>query len=139
MKFLASAEVFQEAFAALDRVHRSVEPFLNTAFATSSLANLECNLRYVPIIMPIGMRERYPARSKLRKRDRIYDCAPQLDYNAFVEGTFADQLREYLRGIALSAPHLRKLGASPEQVAEFERIVTGATQSILARQADRLH
>jgi hypothetical protein len=86
--------------------------------------------------MPEGMRERYPARSKLRKKERIYDCAPQLDYNIFVEGTFADQLREYLRGIALSAPHLGKLGASPEQVADFERIVMGAAETILAQHAD---
>ena len=79
MKFLESAEVFQEAFPALERVLRCVEPFLNTAFATSGLANLQCKLRYVPIIMPDGMRERYPARSKLRKTERICDCSPQLD------------------------------------------------------------
>ncbi len=85
-------------------------------------------LRYVPIVMPEDMHARYPARSKLRKKERIYDCAPILDYGVFVEGCFEDQLREYLRGIALSAPHLAGLGASPEQVEELKAILAGAVE-----------
>jgi hypothetical protein len=105
-------------------VRRNVEPYLNAAFAASSLASLECKLRYVPIIMPEGMRERYPARSKLLKKERIYDCAPQLDYDIFVDGTFEDQLIEYLNGIAPSAPHL-----------DFETILASAAERILAEQS----
>ena len=70
----------------------------------------------MPIVMPKGMRERYPERSKLRKKERVYLCAPQLNYEVFVNGSFEDQLKEYLRGIALSAPHLKGLGATPEQI-----------------------
>ena len=88
MNFWASAEVHQPAFAAMSKVRRSVESFLNRSFAGSKLAALECKLRYVPVIMPEGMRERFPSRSKLRKKDRIYDCAPQLNYDVFVNGTF---------------------------------------------------
>jgi hypothetical protein len=58
----------------------------------SSLATLNVKLRYIPIVMPEGMRERHPARSKLRENERIYDCAPQLNYEVFVEGSFEDQL-----------------------------------------------
>jgi hypothetical protein len=137
MEFRASAEVHQPASAALTAARRCVQPLLNTAFAASSLATLECKLRYVPIVMPAGMRERYPARSKLRKKQRIYDCAPQLDYGVFVEGKFEDQLREYLRGIALSAPHLAGLGASREQIAEFEAILGSAVERILAERPDQ--
>ena len=134
MKFWASVEGYQPASAALTRTRRCVEPFLNAAFAASSLATLEGELRYVPIVMPEGMRERYPARSKLVKKERIYVCAPQLDYDVFVEGNFEDQLDEYLRGIALSAPHLAGLSASPKQIDEFKTILANAAQRILAEQ-----
>jgi hypothetical protein len=134
MEFWASAEVNQPAYTALTRVRRNVEAFLNTAFAASSLAVLQCELRYVPILMPERMHARYPARSKLRKRERIYDCAPILDYDVFVEGSFEDQLQEYLRGIALSAPHLAGLGASPQQIEEFRAILATALERIIAGQ-----
>jgi hypothetical protein len=137
LEFWASAEVFQPAVPALDKARRSVGPFLNTAFAGSSLATLRCELRYVPIAMPNNMRRRYPARSKLRKKQRIYLCAPQLNYDVFVNGTFEEQLQEYLRGIALSAPHLAEFGASPQQIEEFELIPAGAVLRILAERPDQ--
>lgn len=137
MRFWASAEVFQPAYEASRIARLCVEPFLNTAFAASSLATLEGELRYVPIIMPEDMHEKYTARSKLRRRARIYDSAPQLDYETFVEGTLEEQLREYLRGIASSAPHLAGLGATPEQIKDFNRIMETAVERILAERPDR--
>jgi len=130
--FWASCETHQPAYEAVTVVRRCVEPFLNAALAASSLSTLEGRLRYVPIIMPEAIRKRYPARSALRKKERIYDCAPQLDYNVFVKGTFKDQLEEYLRGIAESASHLARLGASPQQVDDFNKIMATAVERILA-------
>lgn len=132
MEFWASSESYRPAGAALEKTRRCVEPFLNSAFAESSLASLHCKLRYVPIVMPENMHARYPTRSKLRKKERIYDCAPILDYEVFVEGTFEDQLNEYLRGIALSAPHLAGLGASQRQITDFEAIMATAAERIMA-------
>lgn len=83
------------------------------------------------------MHARYPARSKLRKKQGLYDCAPILDYDVFVNGTFKDQLTEYLRGIAESASHLAALGASPEQIKEFEAILAGAVEQILIERPDQ--
>lgn len=137
MNFWASAEVYQPASSAMMKARRCVEPFLNAALSASSLATLEGKLRYVPIIMPAGMRERYPARSKLHKKELIYDCAPQLNYETFVEGTFEDQLREYIRGIAESAPHLAGLGATPQQIEDFNNIMATAVQRILAERPDQ--
>jgi hypothetical protein len=133
MKFWASSEVYQPAGAASERARHAVEPYLNEAFSASSLATLEGKLRYVPIIMPVGMRERYPARSKLRKKERIYDCAPQLNYDVFVEGTFKEQLQEYVRGISESSPYLVGLGATPQQVADFDRIMATTVDGVLAK------
>ncbi len=137
MEFWSSAEVHKPAFTGLNAVRLSVEPFLNSALAASDLAKLNGELRYIPIIMPEGMRERYPARSRLDKTERIYSCSPQLDYDVFVEGTFEEQLEEYLRGVAESAPHLADLGATPQQIVQFENIIAGAAQRILAERPDQ--
>jgi hypothetical protein len=138
LEFWSSAEVYQPAFAALNAVRRCVEPFLNTAFAASSLNALDCRLRYVPIVMPENMRVRHPARSKLRKKERIYDCAPQLDFEVFVGTRFEDQLTEYLRGIARSAPHLAGLGATPAQTEEFNTILATAADRIVVERPDQV-
>jgi hypothetical protein len=122
-RFWASAEVFRLASPGLEKCRRSVEPYLRAEFAGSSLTTLFGDLRYIPIVMPAGMRERYPERSKLKRDQEIYDCSPQLNYDVFVSGSFEDQLKEYIRGIALSAPHLKGLGATPEQIEDFKRIM----------------
>jgi hypothetical protein len=134
--FWASAEVFRTASPALEKARHCVEPHLNAEFARSRLATIDAELRYVPIVMPKGMRERYPERSMLRRKERVYLCAPQLNYEVFVDGSFEDQLREYLRGIALSAPHLKGLGATPEQIADFEKIMKEAVERILVERPD---
>ena len=132
MEFWASSETYQAAGAATDAVRLCVVPFLNAAFAASSLSGLNCELRYIPIVMPEDMRERYPARSRRVRGQRAYDCCPQLDYIIFVEGTFEAQLREYIRGIATSAPFLPALGASPQQVRDFTSILESAVGRLLA-------
>ena len=137
MEFWASAEVHQPAYAALDKARRCVVPFLNAEFATSSLATLQCTIRYVPIVMPESMRARYPERSRLRKDERLYDCSPNLNYDIFVDGSFEAHLREYLRGVALSAPHLAALGASPQQTADFNAILACAVNRIVHERPDQ--
>jgi hypothetical protein len=137
MIFWASSEVHEPAYAGLARARKCVEPYLNAKLAVSSLAALDCKLRYVPIVMPTEMRDRYPARSRLRRKERVYDCAPQLDYDTFVTGTFKEQLTEYIAGIAPSAPHLAKLGATKDQIAEFEKILAGALERILIERPDQ--
>ena len=127
-------EVFQPASLALSKVRNVVEPLLNDVLAKSSLAKIEAKLRYVPIVMPEGMRERYPARSKLRKKQMIYDCAPQLNYDIFVSGAFERQLREYMLGIESSAPRLSGLGASSDQIKEFQQLMKAHMERILDEQ-----
>lgn len=50
----------------------------------------------------------------------------------FEDEYFELQLREYLREIALSGPQLVQLGATPEQIADFDRIMAAAVPDILA-------
>ena len=131
MEFWAATEAHDPAYAAVRRCRADVEPWLNRMLAQSCLAGIPGKLRYVPIVMPKDMHARYPARSRLRKKERIYDCAPQLDYDVFVDGSFEEQLTEYVRGIALASPHLAGLGATADQISEFDAILTSAVERIL--------
>lgn len=138
LKFQWSAELFKDSDQAHLRTARAVERYLNERFIRSQqLSELPIVVRYVPIIMPQGMRERYPARSKLRKKERLYDCAPQLDYDTFVTGTFEQQIDEYVRGLFESVAHLQKLGATQEQADEFVALLANAKQVILAESLDQ--
>lgn len=130
MFFWNSSESFRPATDNLMRVAKAVEPYLNTEFENSSLKDLNIKLRYIPIVMPVHMREKYTERSKARIKQAIYDCAPQLDYPTFVDGPLEAQCIEYLRGIALSSPHLKKFGATAQQIEDFDTIVAGAPQRI---------
>jgi hypothetical protein len=131
MEFWASSESYIKASENLDATWRLVEPYLNHVFGNSSLNDLKIKLRYVPIVMSPESLANYPERSRARIKQKIYDCAPQLDYQTFVDGTLSDQLDEYLRGIALSSPFLKKFGATPEQVREFDLIIATARDAIL--------
>lgn len=123
MLISASAEVFQLAYPALDRARRLTIPYLNSAFKLSNLADLAIEIRYVPIVMPEGMRERYPARSRLRLKDHVFESAPQLNYEVFVSGSSSMQIEEYLSGIAAAARQLVRLGANGQHIEVFQEIL----------------
>lgn len=127
MHIWASAEVFRLAAPSLRKVDNLVVPYLNEEFSTSILAELPIKIRYVPIVMPEGMRERYPARSKLRLAEHLYDCAPQLNYQVLVSGSASMQLKEYLNGIATTGPHLNRLGASTHHIEAFHKTLIQAS------------
>jgi hypothetical protein len=134
MRFWESSEAHLSIYEALVKVCSLVEPYLNDAFAASSLASLDIKLRYVPIIMTKDAHDKYTDRTKIRIKQRISDVAPQLDYELFVSGTLAEQLEEYLRGITHARPHLPRFGATPEQIADFDSILAGAKAALLRKQ-----
>jgi hypothetical protein len=123
MIFWASAEVHKSADAMLEVCRNHFESAMNDALTISNLVDFDIKVRYVPIVMPADMKMRYPARTKVLKSKRIFDCAPQLDYEIFVGTNFASALREYANGILGESHLLRELGLSESQLAEFVRIV----------------
>lgn len=131
MEFWASSESYIKASDNLDNTRRLVEPYLNDVFEKSSLNFINIELRYIPIVMNPESLANYPSRSRAKIKQGIYLCAPQLDYQTFVDGTLSDKLDEYLRGIALSSPFLKKFGATPEQVRDFDLIIATARDAIL--------
>jgi len=103
------------------------------------LSELPGELRYVPIIMPPELIARYPERSKLRKKELAYVCAPHLDYLTFLDGSPEEQIAEYIRGIMLSAPHLSGLGATPRQIEDFRQLLQDAVPRILLESSQTRH
>jgi hypothetical protein len=135
LEFWTSFEAWRFAGPATEITRRRVEPFLVAAFSGSSLAALDCTLRYVPIVVPVKMRARFPVRSELRKSQKVYVCAPQLEYDVFVGGAFPLQLQEYLRGLAPAGAPLAALGATPLQIGAFAQILASAARHILSAPA----
>ena len=78
MEFWASSESYAPADSNLERARHFVEPYLNDTLEKSSMADVELKLRYIPIVMPVDMHDRYKERSKARIKQKIYDCAPHL-------------------------------------------------------------
>ncbi len=136
MLFRVSCETFRPAFDAYRLVSRGLEPLIDEAISRSTLSELDCQFLYVPIIMPAGMREHYPARSRLRTKQKSCECAPQLDYQVFVTGTLEQQALEYARGIRTMTPRLAELGVTVEQIAELDTILTQAISTFLRAQED---
>ena len=137
MRFWASSESHAPAGHGLERARRLVEPHLTAEFARLSLPVLDCEIQYVPIVMPEDMHSRYPARSKLRKKRKLFGCAPQLDYHVFVEGDLRAQLTEYVTGILESADHLAALGASQEQISQFKNVLKETPDLLLLQHSDQ--
>ena len=123
MEFWASSETYEPAGNASEAVRRVVEPLIQDQFTRSPFAAVQLLLRYIPIIMPLGMLDRYPARSKARIKQKILDCAPQLHYETFVSGSWHEQVDAYVSGIRTSSPLLTKFGLSPAEIDEFEQLL----------------
>lgn len=123
MEFFFSSEVEQSALHQMHEVRVLVKPLLESAVAKGRLATFDVEIRYVPIIMSTERRERYPARSRLRRKERIYSCCPQLEIEPFLTGTKPERISVYVGGLRECGPALEKLGATKEQVREFDSIL----------------
>jgi hypothetical protein len=123
MQFFFSSEVEQSALIANHETEEFVSGRIQSAVAKGPLATFEAKIQYVPIIMGEERRERYPARSRLRRKERIYSCCPQLEIEPFVSGTKPERIAVYVEGLRECGPALARLGATNEQVMEFERIL----------------
>lgn len=133
MQYWSSSESTQLAAEKLSEVWGAVDIALTEALARSSLADFDAKIRYIPIIMDERFRARYPARSRLERKNRIYNCCPQLDHDAFVAAAPAERALIYLEGLRECGAGLAKLGATPAQVAEFDAILTEVGRRVAAR------
>ncbi len=133
MEFWASSEIDHPVESTTERARKLVGPYLSQAFAKGQLADFDAEIRYVPIVMNPDFGDVFSPKSRLYKKTRIYDCGPQLDYDTFVNGTLESQLAEYVRGIVTSSSHLKRLGATPTHIAEFEHIMSNTVKSIMSK------
>jgi hypothetical protein len=130
MKFWSSSESNGEALAKLLEICQLVDDQIETHLEASELKTFDVKVRYIPIIMTDDRRGHYPARSRVEHKNRIYNCCPQLDYDAFVSSTPAERVAIYLDGLRGCGSGLTKLGATREQVAAFDRILGATLQAV---------
>jgi hypothetical protein len=133
VKYTKGAEISKGVLDALHHVDALTENELSSGFSRGCLGEFDIQLNYVPIIMSADKLDRFPARSRAYKAKKRYACCPQLDYDAFVSGTPAERVAIYLDGLRGCGPGLAKLGATPEQVAEFDRILDDTLQIVTER------
>jgi hypothetical protein len=133
MEYWSSSESNGDILEVLVKTSWFVDEQIIDSIRDGSLATFDIKLRYIPIIMTADRRAHYPARSRVERKNRIYNCCPQLDYDAFVSGTPAERVAIYLDGLRGCGPGLAKLGATPEQVAEFDRILDDTLQIVTER------
>ena len=131
MLFWASSETYGTAGQFSEVVRRALEPHINEELNRSGLKDLAIEYRYVPIIMPLELLDKYKARSRIRKKQLICLCAPQLNYDLFIDQPFEISLAEYVRGIETAIPSLAKLGLTPAQIALFSDIIKASEQTVL--------
>jgi hypothetical protein len=131
MQFWASSETYGTTGETSEVIRRPLEQRINEELNRSDLKDLAIKYRYVPIIMPLELLEKYKARSRVSKKNRICDCAPQLDYDLFIDQPFEISLAEYVRGIETAIPSLAKLGLTSEQIALFSDIIKASQQAVL--------
>ncbi len=123
MELFFSSEVDQSALHQMFEARQLVKPLLEAAVAEGPLAALDLKIRYVPIIMKEENRVRYPARSRIRRKERVFNCCPQLDIQPFLTGSREERIKIFLSGLRECGPALAKLGATKEQVGAFDQIL----------------
>jgi hypothetical protein len=123
MEYLWSAESDRPAGDSLMRVAPKVDLFIKAQINEGVFSRCPIKIRYVPIIMPPELQDRYPARSRVRRKENVYSCCPQLDYDLFVGGTFNDILAVFLGGLDEVPSGLHKLGAPHEVIFAFEELL----------------
>jgi len=130
MEFVFSSEVDKTALFQMHEVREAVRISLEDAVAKSTLSELDVRVRYIPIIMKAENLERFPARSRLERKNRIFNCCPQLDIQIFLTGTQSERVAVFVNGLRECGPALAKLGATSEQVAEFDQILDHSLASL---------
>ena len=119
MRIVYSAELEGEVLVAFNDVVLATERPLEAILEDSRLRDLDVLIRYVPIIMGERNRLRYPARSRLDRKNRAFNCSPQLPIEPFLTGTPEERISAYLNGLRECGPALKKLGANAAQVEAF--------------------
>ena len=105
------------------RLSLEADEFMRMRLSESSLAGVDIEFVYCPILMHERYRIGYPSKSFYSKKKRILTCNPQLDYDSYIAGDFEARRRIYLEGLLSASDLLKKAGVSEAQIQEFTAIV----------------
>jgi hypothetical protein len=131
MDYSSSAECHVSVIGRVGPIGIAISDVVNRPEAKRKFDHIDLKIRYTPIIMPPDWLDKYTDRTKVRKKQRILDCAPQLDYNKFREGSYEDSVLEFVSGIDHCLSLLGLLGVSDSSVGQIKRLFRDAAQKII--------
>lgn len=123
MMFADSVETHKDVYENIWVVARVVRSFLQDEMSKGEFAASDIEVLYVPVVMPEDIIERYPERSRLRRRTKTAICSPQLNYQVFLSESRSEQLAEYLRGLMNVVPLIAKLEGDDVLSSKFSSLI----------------
>lgn len=122
MNFSFTGVVAPTALARYQQIAQNSLVELNVALSSGSLSMLDFELVYCPIILSAEDREIYPSRSFFDPSENKYHCNPYLDFDEFISGPLGAARGAYYSGIKEAKQFLGTIGATDQQLQEFENI-----------------
>lgn len=92
------------------------------------LVEHDLTVAYVPIIMTESARKSYPARTRRLTKQRVAQCAPQLDHRLFVFGDDIDRIDLFYGGLLDALKPLKGFGLSERALVTFREVVGEAKE-----------
>jgi hypothetical protein len=114
MRYSYAAEMEEPAAERMLRIGRLVDNCISRRLEESPARSINIDIGYVPIVMTDPY-NRYPARTKLRIKQRKLDSAPKLDFHRFVNSSVLDAAKIYLAGLIEELPLIRRLGPTDDE------------------------
>ena len=130
MEFWSSSESYGPASENVSRARNIIEPYINSRIRCSKLLEVECKIRYIPIVMPKEMHVKYTLRNRANIKSRTLDISSYLTFDIFVLDDLKTQLLEYCNGICEHLHLLDRFEFSESQISELEKIVREAPEAV---------
>ncbi|WP_424831390.1 hypothetical protein [Ruegeria sp.] len=120
MKYWESAEVEKSLDSSLRSSRLLLSPKIGEILTRGTLANLDWEFCYIPIVMGPDFIDLFPARTRLDRKEKKFFHSPQLSAGTFKTGNEKQKAAEYLRGILLATERLKSTILDDCQLAEFQ-------------------
>lgn len=138
MEFRWSAETdWRVSQAELRRIANGSINLLKAMADETALRDVDLTVAYIPIIMIDSAKGSYPSRTRKLTKQRVAQCAPQLDHNRFVNGNGEDRIELFYQGLLDAVKPLESFGLSPEEIASYIGVVERAKGAAMRAEREK--
>jgi hypothetical protein len=121
MRLWCGAEAEKTVHLALTATRNRLKNALTNTLKSGSMADIDLELCYIPIVMSDDFVELYPARSSYSKIDKRVYHSPQLNFETFRDGSSKERDNAFIEGLLLAKSFLSEAGIEERQVTDFEK------------------